>query len=477
MEESGIRRITGVTLYLLLGLLVCSTRQASTQTRPRRDIPADNALVPVAKIAVQAAVGRFYFSPDHRYLYFLNSADGRIQRIDVLARRLDTASVEVTDGTDSMCMSPDGRYIYTAASPTGHSPYVGAGKERGKLHVVDVQQLRIISTFEIPFDPFEMVVSSSGTLYVSGGSSQWTKIAVVDPGARAKVGELPGSVFQMSLLRSSPDRKRLYFSTTGLSPGDVNTVILPDTKDGTAVMYDSPYHGDYPLGGTFEITPDGRFLIAGAGTVLRLAKTRQDDLKFVTSIAAHSASVTDSAGRVVLLATTSGDLQVLSYPEFELRTTYALPAPAYQLALDIKSGLLFAATAAKLEPGSHGPNGIGTIAVFDVNKVIPSELAEAREHPASDTAPVTWGTTLAPAASGGGSREFAPQSPLLPATELRAHLDKDMEIELLDGKKAQVRVLSVTERFVKVSEKVGNGHATYFLDLKKIKGFRLPSSS
>ncbi len=320
----------------------------------------DNELKPVAEFKLNASVSRFAPSPDGKFVYFMNKSDGKIQRIDVAKRALDDTAVDLVDGAEFFALSPDGKTIYVSASPNGHDAYSGTDKETGKIQVIDVAKMAVTSTFSMKFDPYEIAADNTGKVYATGGSNQHTKLAVIDTKKKSVVSDL-GGLYMKSNLRMTPDGKRLYFSSNGLSPGSANGVWL----DGGGAK---PTRSSGTGGGPFEITSDGKFVVFHSGLVARIGKSAQDDLKEAGKVKQNRGAVLDPADKVVWVATREGELQRVSYPDFELQDTFILPSPAYQLYLDPKSKLLFAALDKKKDRNNFDPSGVGNVAVFELKK-------------------------------------------------------------------------------------------------------------
>src|SRR5262245_57839316 len=179
---------------------------------------ADTELKPVAEFKLNVGVGRFMPSPDGKYVYFLNKSEGKIQRIDVAKKELDTKEVDLAEGAEFATMSPDGKMIYVSASPKGHNISVGLDKQVGKVQVIDPGKMAVTTTYDIKFDPFEAVAGDDGKVYLSPGSGQEGKMMVVDTKKKGVMTEF-GGVYRGSNMRMTPDGKRIYISTNGLSPG------------------------------------------------------------------------------------------------------------------------------------------------------------------------------------------------------------------------------------------------------------------
>jgi len=339
-----------MTRYHLLGLAVLIASPGLAQS-------ADNDLKPVAEIKLNATVSALLPSKDGKHIYFMNKSDGKIQRIDVARKALDATDVELVEGAESFALSPDGKTIYVSASPNGHNAYSGSDKEVGKIQVIDVEKMAVTSTFSMKFDPFEIAATDDGKVYAAGGSNQHTKLAVIDVKKKSIVGDV-GGLYMKSNMRMTPDGKRLYCSSNGLSPGSMNGTWLGEKgKPGMS-------HG--AGGGPFDITPDGKFVVFQSGMVSRLGKSPTEDLKEAGKVKPNLGFALDVGAKTVWLATREGELQKVSYPDFELQETFVLPKRAYQLYLHPKTKLLFAALDNKKDRGINDTGGVGNIAIFEL---------------------------------------------------------------------------------------------------------------
>lgn len=336
--------------------------------KPKREIPADNELEPIATIPLGATIRDLTLSKDRTWLYFLNTSEGKIQRLNTATRSLDTAVAECTDGTLGMCFSPSRRTIYAYASPKGHDGNNSGDKQKyvGKIHVIDAGTLQIRSTFSAECDPACAVADDKERLYVSGGSGQWSEVTVIDATRKAIVAHWTG-IYSGAILQMHPDQKRVYFGTVGISPGDYYCVPIPEKIADRPKSYDSPYHGEYPLGGRFVISPDGRFLLGGSGPVLRLAKTAQDDMKYLSTLEAWDAAAVDEGASFVLVSTKQEMLKTYLLTDFKVASSWMIKGYAYALALDAKQSLAYCAVARTKPQTGGGAQAVGDLCIYALN--------------------------------------------------------------------------------------------------------------
>jgi hypothetical protein len=265
--------------------------------------------------------------------------------------------LRLAEGTEAVCLTPDGRALYAAA---------GAGERGGKLQVIDPATLELRKTLTLPTAPYDLAASDAGMVFLSGAAGDWTDVTVVDV-PRETVAARWGGVWTRSLVQLSPDQQRLFVSSQGVIPGYVEALAVPKKFDDKPAPYRSPAGDKHPLGGEFVVTPDGRFLLCKTGTVLRLSATRDDDLRHVATLAPFAAAAVDPDRGVVLLLSGDGVLTRCSYPDFKPQATQPLGVVAYQAVFDGKQGRLYVAG---FDPRTVGgrprARGFGDLFVYDL---------------------------------------------------------------------------------------------------------------
>jgi len=300
-------------------------------------------------------------SPNRKWLYFLNLADGKLGRVAAWTLKRDR-ELRLADGAEAVCLTPDGKTLVVVA----------AEKDGGKVQVIDPLKMKITRSFAVGIAPYDVAATDSGLAFLSGGKGDWTDVAVVRLERQAVIARW-GGVWTRSFLQLSADQKRLYFSTQGVSPGQIEAFVLPKSTDDKPAQYGSPARGQHALGGEFTVTSDGKYLLCKNGTVLRLSADKDSDLKYHLSLKPFLAAAVDAAAGVMLAVAPDGSLRVYSYPDFKLRATYRLAAAAYQAAFDGKQMRLYAAV---LDPKglTERPRarGVGDIHVYELKDLLVS---------------------------------------------------------------------------------------------------------
>jgi hypothetical protein len=312
-------------------------------------------------------------SPDRKWLYYLGLADGKLARVDAASLKLDR-EMRLAEGTEALSLTPDGKTFVAVSARRG-----SADKSTldGQIQVIDARKLAVTRAVAVPIVPYDVAATDSGLTFVSGAGTGWTDIAIVSLERQAVVARW-GGVWGRSFLQLTPDQSRLYFSTQGVSPGQVEAFVIPKDLTRKPVPYSSPARGKQRLGGEFLITPDGKYLLCKTGTTLRLSSAADDDLRHHVTIEPFLSAAVDPDRAIALVVTPEGSVRVYSYPDFKLRGTCRLGAPAYQVAFDGAAMRLYAAV---LDPKglSERPRarGVGDIHVYDLKDVLKGTVTQA----------------------------------------------------------------------------------------------------
>lgn len=293
--------------------------------------PVASELKPLEVLPVGGTISGMTLAPDHKTLFYLNLTEGVLGRLDLATGQRQR--LRLAAGTDAFCLTPDGKTLAAIA------PAVEGGKSACRLQIVDAQPLKLRQTWTVPIDPFDVVASDAGLVFISGGGSDWSDVAVVDAG-KGQLLTRWGGVWKQSFLGLGHDQKRLYHSSQGVTPGTLEALFVPEKwEDKPAVLKASP-PAQRVLGGAFQITPDGRFLLLNNGNVLRLSPDRESDLAFHTALEPFVAAAIDADLGAAFLLTREGTLRRYSYPGFRLEATHRLGIVATRIACSGKQGKL-----------------------------------------------------------------------------------------------------------------------------------------
>jgi WD40 repeat protein len=319
---------------------------------------AEVSLKPQAVASIGGTLANPLLSSDGRALFVLDRTEHRVLRLD--AATLQTAGAfSAPESVETIALSRDGQSVYVAS-----------GRDRrGVLDVLDATTLRPGRSISLESAPYDIAAGSNGLAYVSGGGSGWTEVRVIDTG-RGSVVASWGGVWARSLLAATPDGTRLLTSTQNVSPGRIETLIVPTPLTDKPAVHTAP--ADLSVGGPIVVSPDGHFLLCGTGAVLGLSQLPADDLRPAARIEPFLVACVAPDRKSVLTLGDDGSLRVYDYPTFRPRTTARLAAAAFAMTLDATKGRLYVTGVApqtlRDRPRSRG---YGDVMVFDVNSLFP----------------------------------------------------------------------------------------------------------
>jgi hypothetical protein len=136
----------------------------------------DTELKPAAIIKLGdtgGTVNQLSLSPEGDWLYYLNvkdPSDVRAGKVDTKTRKIKVYA-RLAEKTEAMCLTRDGKRIYSISSPDGHR-YSVQGPQKGKVQMVDTANMKLAKEVELDRDPYDVDASNDGLVFVSGGSGQ-----------------------------------------------------------------------------------------------------------------------------------------------------------------------------------------------------------------------------------------------------------------------------------------------------------------
>ena len=178
----------------------------------------------------------------------------------------ELSSVALSFTPTCVSISPDG-----TKAMAGHDAHVT---------YVDLMAETVLTTNSVSCDALDIVLTNSGWTYVFPRRDQWTRIFCLNASENnASVTQHTGnSIYAGTKAKLHPSGKYIYGADNGLSPADIEKY---DIQDGTAhYLYDSPYHGDYSMGGDLWFDESGERLFTRAGTVFKTSEIQGSDMTY-----------------------------------------------------------------------------------------------------------------------------------------------------------------------------------------------------
>ncbi|MGB3915939.1 MAG: WD40 repeat domain-containing protein [Thiothrix litoralis] len=171
-----------------------------------------------------------------------------------------------------------------AISPDGKTAVVGHSS--GVTHI-NLQTASVLDFYDnIGFSVFDIALSGNGMAYATPASNAlWGVLKAINLGTGEVKSSL--SVVQMggSYLQLAPNQNALYIYDKSTLPVDL---IKTDTASPPAGLYDSPYNGEYDIGGSsgkgLWLTEDGGYILTAGETLFSTATTQDQDMLYQRSL-------------------------------------------------------------------------------------------------------------------------------------------------------------------------------------------------
>jgi len=179
--------------------------------------------------------------------------------------------------------------VYTptciSISQDGETAVVG---HDAHLTYINLKTKSITKTYSVSCYALDVVLGNNKWAYVFPKENQWTNLRCVNLNKSVDNEELStgGSIYAGTKGRLHPSGKFIYGADNGSYPSDIEKY---DIQNGVANMiYDSPYHGDYPMNGNLWFSEDGNRIFTRGKTVLKTSETKSQDMIYNGQINTNS---------------------------------------------------------------------------------------------------------------------------------------------------------------------------------------------
>ncbi len=163
--------------------------------------------------------------------------------------------------------------------PTGLLAAVG---HNGWISYVNLQTLTLIDTLPVTCDVIDIVLGGNGWVYAFPRIDQWEHIRSVNLTTRQESLSTGYSIRAGTLVRAHPNGTAIYGADNGLSPSDIEKYSIANGN--AAMLYDSPYHGTYPMCGDLWISEDGARIFTRCGNVFWSSSTPAQDMVYAGAL-------------------------------------------------------------------------------------------------------------------------------------------------------------------------------------------------
>ncbi len=222
----------------------------------------------------------------------------------------------------------------TCVSVGMNGQYAAVGHD-GWVSVVNLTSMQVESTYAVSTNAIDIVLAPNFWAYVFPKTDQWEHIRCINLQNGSEVLHTGFSIYAGTKAKLHPSGQYIYGANNGLSPSDVEKYSI---SGGTATyLYDSPYHGDYPMNGDLWISDDGNRMYTRGRTALNLSANQAGDMTYGGTLPGDAVgiktldqtSVTNRVCAVMFSYMTylpDSNVKVYSYPFLNPIGTLPLPS-------------------------------------------------------------------------------------------------------------------------------------------------------
>lgn len=216
--------------------------------------------------------------------------------IDAEYSKTKNKLVFVTSNPSKVCVFSSGAesiesislsYVPTCVSLSSDGETAVVGHD-GHISYINLQTNTIIDSYPVSCDAIDIVLANNKWAYVFPRENQWESIRCINMNL-SNNNEILGNGYQIyagTKGRLHPSGKYIYGADNGLSPSDIEKYNI---QNGAAVnLYDSPYHGDYPMSGNLWFSEDGNRIFTRGKTVLKVSEIQTQDMVYNGKINSES---------------------------------------------------------------------------------------------------------------------------------------------------------------------------------------------
>ncbi|HEU5146019.1 MAG TPA: hypothetical protein VFT90_04855 [Chryseosolibacter sp.] len=178
--------------------------------------------------------------------------------------------------------------VPTAVSVSQDGNYAIVGHD-GMITYVNLSTMSIVAEHTVSCIALDVILAPNGFAYVFPKRDQWETIRCIKLSTGAETLSTGGSIYAGTKAKLHPNGLAIYGASNNLSPDDFEKYNI---SSGTAAMlYDSPYHGDYSFGGNLWISENGNLLFGRSGNVFRSTSDQATDMYYAGKLPVQQKSV------------------------------------------------------------------------------------------------------------------------------------------------------------------------------------------
>lgn len=259
------------------GILV-SNQQANISIDIDRESIIANHAEPSINVTINDTVMNVPLIVEKKVILPKTIVDAEYSKVtDLLVYVSDDFTVNIFDSSTETTETITLTYLPTCVSLSMDGTKAAVGHD-AHVSYIDLLSKQVINTHDISCTAGDIVMGSNGWAYAFPKSGYDIHCVDLTNPNSIETTHTGYSIYHGTKAKMHPSGKYIYGADNGLSPMDIEKY---DIQAGTAsYMYDSPYHGDYPMGGDLWLTEDGSCIITRGGAVYKTSELQERDMLY-----------------------------------------------------------------------------------------------------------------------------------------------------------------------------------------------------
>lgn len=259
------------------GILV-SNQQANISIDIDRESIIANHTEPSINVTINDTVMNVPLIVEKKVILPKTIVDAEYSKVtDLLVYVSDDFTVNIFDSSTETTETIMLTYLPTCVSLSMDGTKAAVGHD-AHVSYIDLLSKQVINTHDISCTAGDIVMGSNGWAYAFPKSGYDIHCVDLTNPNSIETTHTGYSIYHGTKAKMHPSGKYIYGADNGLSPMDIEKY---DIQAGTAsYMYDSPYHGDYPMGGDLWLTEDGSCIITRGGAVYKTSELQERDMLY-----------------------------------------------------------------------------------------------------------------------------------------------------------------------------------------------------
>lgn len=259
------------------GILV-SNQQANISIDIDRESIIANHAEPSINVTINDTVMNVPLIVEKKVILPKTIVDAEYSKVtDLLVYVSDDFTVNIFDSSTETTETIMLTYLPTCVSLSMDGTKAAVGHD-AHVSYIDLLSKQVINTHDISCTAGDIVMGSNGWAYAFPKSGYDIHCVDLTNPNSIETTHTGYSIYHGTKAKMHPSGKYIYGADNGLSPMDIEKY---DIQAGTAsYMYDSPYHGGYPMGGDLWLTEDGSCIITRGGAVYKTSELQERDMLY-----------------------------------------------------------------------------------------------------------------------------------------------------------------------------------------------------